>query len=117
MSKIKPKLSAPQAAYKIFDIARSNRLDMMGIMFDGKKGDGGMVNHIPNAEHIPVVFIRFIASFLQELVKRLGCTEGEARGYILEMTEFALSDGVQQKTNVQHIVDPEGPECLEPLAE
>lgn len=117
MSKAKPKLSAVQSAYKIFSIAKDNRLDMMGIMFDKKTGDGGMINHIPNPQDIPVVFIRFIATFMQELENRLGCTEDEARKYILRMVNFALSDEAQQKTNVQHVVDPNGPEDLEPLAE
>ena len=111
MSKVKPKLTARQAAYKMFDICRVNRLDMMGIMFDEKSGEGGMVNHVPDPRNIALVFIRFIATFEKELMKRLNIPEEEAKKYIVSMVGVALSDETQQKTKVEHVVDPE------PLAE
>lgn len=111
MSKMKPKLTARQAAYKIFEICRSNRLDMIGIMFDERANEGGMVNHVPDPKNIAPTFVRFIATFEKELIKRLDIREENAKEYIMTMVSIALSDEAQQKTKVEHIVDPE------PLAE
>ncbi len=117
MSKMKPKLNARQAAYKIYSIAKENRLDMIGIMFDQLSGEGGMVNHIPNPENVAMAFVRFISAFEQEMMNRFGMSDEEAKGYILKMVNLAVSDEAQQKTKVEHVVDPTGPESILPLAE